>query len=72
HLPRRKQEGPANVRAADSRQPGGSPQSHAEIRLPRLSAELAPLDLKRLLAPQILRLFVGQDFLWISLRLDYS
>ena len=46
------------------------PKSNAEIGLPGFPAELAPLDLDRLLPAKILRLFVRQDFLWVGVRAD--
>ncbi len=45
-----------------------NPYGHAQIRAPRLPAEFPPLDLQRLLPPQILRLFVRQNFLRIGVR----
>jgi hypothetical protein len=51
---------------------GHDPHAHAdrdtEIRLPGLPAKLPPLNLQRLLPAKILRLFVGQEFLGISVR----
>ena len=70
HLARGKQKRPANVSAADARKPGSGPKRHAKVRLPCFSTELATLNFERLLPPEILRLFVSQDFLGVSFRLD--
>jgi hypothetical protein len=50
--------------------PGGRPRRNTKVGLPGLTAELAPLDLNRLLPAEILRLLVGQDFLRIDVRVD--
>jgi hypothetical protein len=41
-----------------------------QVGLPGFPAELSPLDLDRLLPAEILRLFVGQNFLRVGLRVD--
>src|ERR1700722_13168736 len=46
------------------------PHAHAEIGVPGLAAELSPLDLERLLPPEILRLFVREHFLRKRIRVD--
>jgi len=58
------------VSASRARNSGSRPRRHTKIRFPRLAAELAPLDLYRLLPAEILRLLVGQDFLGIRVRVD--
>jgi hypothetical protein len=70
HGSRRKQELSAEICATRSGNTGRGPKRHAKISLPGFPAELAPPDLERLLPPKILRLFVSQDFLGISFRLD--
>jgi hypothetical protein len=72
HFASGKQKLPADVRASRSGYAGSGPQRDAKPRLPGLPAELPPLDLERFLPPEILGLFVSQDFLGISFRLDYS
>jgi hypothetical protein len=48
----------------------GSPQRDLQIGSPGLPAELAPLDLYRLLPAEILRLLVRQNFLRVCLGFD--
>jgi hypothetical protein len=72
HLARREQKLAADIGAADARDAGRGPQRDAEIRLPGFPAKLAAPDFERFLPPKILRLFVSQDFLGISFRLDDS
>ena len=57
-----------NVSHACQRESGEDPQRHAQIRHPGFPAELPPLDLERLLPPEILRLFVRQNFLRVNVR----
>src|SRR5208282_6584229 len=49
-----------------------APKRDAQIRLPGFLAEFAPLDFQRLLPPEILRLFVGQHFLGVSVHVHGS
>src|SRR5271156_4934213 len=48
----------------------GHPARYAKIRHPGFAAELAALDLQRLLPTEIARLLVGEDFLRIGVRVD--
>jgi hypothetical protein len=48
----------------------GCPHGHVQICFPSFPAKLPPLDLERLLPPQISRLLVNQDFRRIGLDLD--
>jgi hypothetical protein len=58
------------VSASYARNARRRPRRHAKIGLPGLAAELAPLDLDRLLPAEILRLLGFQDFLGIGVRVD--
>src|ERR1700679_3376466 len=68
HLRRRQQKMPASICHTGASDSQAYTKRDAQIRLPGFSAELAALDLQRLLPAKILRLFVGQDFLGISVR----
>jgi hypothetical protein len=57
----------SGAHAGDARR---GPERDTKIGPPGFFAELAPPDFQRLLPTEILRLFVGQDFLGIRLRLD--
>ena len=50
--------------------PGRGPRRNAKVGLPGFAAELAALDLDWLLPTEILRLFVREDFLRVSFRVD--
>lgn len=58
------------VRAPRADKAHGDPARDVKIRHPGFAAELAALDLQRLLPAQIARLLVGQDLLRISVRVD--
>src|SRR5580704_16379546 len=70
HLPRRQQEMSAGIGQAPPEDPQAHSKGDAQIRFPSLPAEFPPLDLQRLLPSKILWLFVGQQLLGISVRVD--
>src|ERR1700683_1913802 len=68
HSRRREQKMPAGICHARTRDSNAHSDRDAQIRLPGLPAKLSPLNLQRLLPAKILRLFVGQEFLGIRVR----
>ena len=72
HFRRGEQKMTERVTRRRSRERDHAPKRDAQIRLPGFLAEFAPLDFQRLLPAEILRLFVGQNFLGISVRVDGS
>src|SRR5690348_17314672 len=56
------QEAPGHDRESDARGSGHGPYEHAAIEGPAPPAKLFPADFKRLLAPQIARLLVREQF----------
>ena len=62
----------ANVRRPCTSEADKGPSGDTKIRDPGFTAELATLDLERLLPPEIARLLFGQDFLGIHFRVHGS
>ncbi len=60
------------VAGGGGRESNHAPKRDAQIRLPGFLAEFAALDFQGLLATEILRLFVGQNFLGVSVRVHGS
>src|ERR1700691_1566763 len=72
HFRRHEQIMPERVACRCGCQRDAAPKRDAQVHLPGFLAEFAPLDFQRLLPPQILRLFVGQNFLGVSVRVHGS